>query len=102
MPLFAMIRAMRPHHWLKNGLVFIPILLNHDVFDISAIHHGIVAFVAFSLMASSIYLLNDIVDVEADRRHPTKCKRPLAAGEITERQAYAAVPLLLAAAFALS
>ncbi len=102
MPLFAMIRAMRPHHWLKNGLVFIPILLNHDVFDISAIHHGIVAFVAFSLMASSIYLLNDIVDVEADRRHPTKCKRPLAAGEITEGQAYAAVPLLLAAAFALS
>lgn len=98
----AMIRAMRPHHWLKNGLVFVPILLNHDVFDIAAIGHGVVAFIAFSLMASSIYLLNDIVDVEADRRHPTKCKRPLAAGEITERQAYAAVPLLLATSFALS
>jgi 4-hydroxybenzoate polyprenyltransferase len=98
----AMIRAMRPHHWLKNGLVFVPILLNHDVFDIAAIGHGVIAFIAFSLMASSIYLLNDIVDVEADRRHPTKCKRPLAAGEVTERQAYAAVPLLLAASFALS
>ncbi|POR45231.1 UbiA family prenyltransferase [Bosea psychrotolerans] len=98
----AMIRAMRPHHWLKNGLVFIPILLNHDVFDLESLGQGLVAFISFSLMASSIYLLNDIVDVEADRRHPTKCKRPLAAGEITARQAYMAVPALLAAAFALS
>ncbi|MCU4178381.1 UbiA family prenyltransferase [Bosea sp. BH3] len=96
----AMIRAMRPHHWLKNGLVFIPILLNHDVFDPAALWHGLIAFIAFSLIASAVYLLNDIKDVEADRRHPTKCKRPLAAGEITTRQAYAAVPILLAAAFA--
>lgn len=93
---------MRPHHWLKNGLVFIPILLNHDVFDIATIGHGVVAFIAFSLMASSIYLLNDIVDVESDRRHPTKCKRPLAAGEITAGQAYMVAPLLLCTAFALS
>jgi 4-hydroxybenzoate polyprenyltransferase len=98
----AMIRAMRPHHWLKNGLVFIPILLNHDVFDLESLGQGLVAFISFSLMASSIYLLNDIVDVEADRRHPTKCKRPLAAGEITAHQAFMAVPALLAAAFALS
>lgn len=102
MPVPAMIRAMRPHHWLKNGLVFVPILLNHDVFDLAAIGHGFIAFTAFSLLASAIYLLNDIVDVEADRRHPTKCKRPLAAGEITEAQAYLAVPALLVAAFALS
>lgn len=95
----ALVRAMRPHHWLKNGLVFVPILLNHDVFNPNAIAHGIVAFLAFSLIASAIYLLNDIVDVEADRRHPTKCKRPLAAGEISERQAYAAVPLLMIGAF---
>lgn len=99
MSVTALIRAMRPHHWLKNGLVFIPILLNHDVFDLHALWLGLVAFVAFSLIASAIYLLNDIKDVEADRRHPTKCKRPLAAGEITAGQAYAAVPLLLAAAF---
>ncbi|MGX5735986.1 UbiA family prenyltransferase [Bosea thiooxidans] len=95
----AMIRAMRPHHWLKNGLVFVPILLNHEVFDPTTLWHGVVAFVAFSLLASAIYLLNDIKDVEADRRHPTKCKRPLAAGEITVAQAYAAVPILLVAAF---
>jgi len=98
----AMIRAMRPHHWLKNGLVFIPILLNHDVFDLDALKCGVIAFIAFSLLASAIYLLNDIVDVEADRRHPTKCKRPLAAGEITERQAYTTVPVLLVVAFGLS
>lgn len=98
----AMIRAMRPHHWLKNGLVFIPILLNHDVFDLEAVKHGAIAFVAFSLLASAIYLLNDIIDVEADRRHPTKCKRPLAAGEISAAQAYAMVPLLLLVSFSLS
>lgn len=98
----AMIRAMRPHHWLKNGLVFIPILLNHDVFDFAALKHGAIAFVAFSLLASAIYLLNDIIDVEADRRHPTKCKRPLAAGEISAAQAYAMVPILLVTAFGLS
>jgi len=98
----AMLRAMRPHHWAKNGLVFVPILLNHDVFDLKAIGDGVVAFVSFSLMASSIYLLNDIIDVEADRRHPTKCKRPLAAGEITKGQAYAAVPGLLIASLALT
>ena len=97
-----MIRAMRPHHWLKNGLVFVPILLNHDVFDVAALGHGAVAFLAFSLLASAIYLLNDIVDVEADRRHPPKGKRPLAAGEISEAQAYAAVPLLVITSFALS
>lgn len=95
MALPAMLRAMRPHHWAKNGLVFVPILLNHDVFDAKALFYGLVAFVSFSLMASSIYLLNDIIDVEADRRHPTKCKRPLAAGEITKGQAYAMVPGLL-------
>ena len=93
---------MRPHHWLKNGLVFVPVLLNHDVFDTGALWSGAVAFVAFSLIASAIYLLNDVKDLEADRRHPTKCKRPLAAGEITVAQAYAAVPLLLVAAFCLS
>lgn len=98
----AMLRAMRPHHWLKNGLVFVPILLNHDVFDPAAIGHGAIAFLSFSLMASAIYLLNDIIDVEADRRHPTKCKRPLAAGEISSAQAYAAVPVLLAVSFALA
>lgn len=93
---------MRPHHWLKNGLVFVPVFLNHDVFDPGALLSGAVAFVSFSLIASAIYLLNDVKDIEADRRHPTKCKRPLAAGEITVGQAYAAVPLLLVAAFALS
>lgn len=97
MALPAMLRAMRPHHWAKNGLVFVPILLNHDVFDPKALFYGLIAFISFSLMASSIYLLNDIIDVEADRRHPTKCKRPLAAGEITKGQAYAMVPGLMLA-----
>ncbi len=102
MALPAMLRAMRPHHWAKNGLVFVPILLNHDVFASNVLFYGLVAFISFSLMASAIYLLNDIKDVEADRRHPTKCKRPLAAGEITKSQAYAMVPGLLIASGALT
>lgn len=100
-PVTAMVRAMRPHHWLKNGLVFVPILLNHDVFDPLTLAYGAIAFVSFSLMASSIYLMNDILDVEADRRHPTKRLRPLAAGEITKWQAIAMVPALLLTSFGL-
>lgn len=79
-----------------------PILLNHDVFASNGLLYGLIAFISFSLMASSIYLLNDIRDVEADRRHPTKCKRPLAAGEITKGQAYAMVPGLLIISVALT
>ena len=101
-PIVAMVRAMRPHHWLKNGLVFVPILLSHKIFGVDAFVSGAVAFVSFSLMASAIYLMNDIIDVEADRRHPTKRLRPLAAGEITRAQALTMVPALLATSFALS
>ncbi len=73
------IKAMRPHQWLKNLLVFVPALAAHDV---AALLTSLFAFVAFSLAASSIYLINDMLDLHVDRQHPRKCKRPFAAGTI--------------------
>jgi 4-hydroxybenzoate polyprenyltransferase len=98
----ALLRAMRPHHWLKNGLVFVPVLLAHELFVLQNFFHGAIAFLALSLCASAIYLLNDLIDIESDRRHPEKRHRPLAAGILSRSMAHAAVPVLIGGAFALA
>lgn len=73
------VKAMRPHQWLKNILVFLPMVAAHDT-----THFGqaIAAFIAFCLLASSVYLFNDLVDLQADREHPRKRFRPFAAGDV--------------------
>ncbi len=76
------ILAMRPHHWAKNVLLFVPMVLAHDFRLVSLLHAG-AAFAAFCFCASAIYLINDIRDIDADRRHPTKRLRPIAAGELS-------------------
>lgn len=73
------LRALRPHQWLKNILVFLPALTAQDFASLGAAG---LAFVLFSLMASSVYLLNDLVDLPSDRQHARKRTRPFAAGEI--------------------
>lgn len=73
------LRAMRPHQWSKNVLVFLPALAAQDF---AGLGPALVAFVLFSLLASSVYLLNDLVDLPSDRVHPRKRNRPLAAGDI--------------------
>jgi 4-hydroxybenzoate polyprenyltransferase len=93
---------MRPHHWLKNALVFVPILLAHELLLLENFWHGAVAFLALSLSASAIYLLNDLNDIESDRRHPEKRFRPLASGLLPRSTAQLAVPVLIGTAFALS
>lgn len=75
------IKLIRVKHWVKNGIVFFPLFFGKALDGIT-IQRGIVAFFAFSLMASAIYVLNDIIDVEKDRAHPVKCKRPIASGDI--------------------
>ena len=75
------IRALRIHQWAKNVLLGVPILTAH-AFNFSAIAEIAVAFTAFGLVASATYLLNDLLDLVADRHHPRKCKRPFAAGNI--------------------
>lgn len=75
------LRAMRPHQWLKNLLVFLPMMAAHQLTGVTFLQ-SLAAFVAFSLIASSVYVLNDLLDLDADRAHPRKCKRPFAAGQI--------------------
>ncbi|TCM78977.1 UbiA family prenyltransferase [Rhodovulum steppense] len=75
------LRAIRPHQWLKNILVFMPMLAAHVV-EIGAFAASLMAFMAFSLIASSVYVLNDLLDLAADRAHPRKRERPFASGRI--------------------
>ncbi len=74
---------MRIHQWAKNLLVFVPLLTAHLVLDAAAWGKSLLAFAAFSLLASGTYLLNDLHDLDADRRHPTKKHRPLASGALS-------------------
>jgi len=73
------LRAMRPHQWVKNLLVFVPAVASHDLAGLGT---AAVAFAAFSLVASAVYLVNDMLDLAADRAHPRKRNRPFAAGAI--------------------
>ena len=77
----AYMKALRPHQWLKNILVFLPMFLAHELTGVAFVQ-SLFAFIAFSLVASSVYLLNDLLDLAADRDHPRKCKRPFAAGTV--------------------
>ena len=79
-PIFKLIR---PQQWLKNVFVMIPMFFGGSLLDPADISASLLTFLAFSFTASSIYCFNDINDVEADRRHPVKCKRPLASGAIS-------------------
>lgn len=87
----AWIKLFRVHQWAKNALVFVPLVTAHR-FGLGSIVDAIGAFVAFSLAASAVYVINDLVDLEADRKHPSKRRRPLAAGTVP---ILAAVPTAL-------
>lgn len=76
----AMLRALRPHQWSKNILLFLPVLAGHDLSKLGMV---VLGFFAFCLTASAVYVINDLVDLSADRAHPRKCKRPFAAGELS-------------------
>lgn len=82
-------RSLRPHQWVKNLLIFVPLLATFDSAHISAVGSAVLAFIAFSLAASSVYTFNDLLDLPDDRAHPRKRARPLASGAIS-------VPAILA------
>jgi 4-hydroxybenzoate polyprenyltransferase/phosphoserine phosphatase len=90
-----LLSALRLRQWVKNVLVFVPLVTGH-VFAPAVFAGAAVAFVAISLLASAVYLVNDVVDLAADREHPVKRKRPLASGALSLRAGLALVPLLLA------
>jgi 4-hydroxybenzoate polyprenyltransferase len=94
------LKALRPHHWLKNSLVFLPLAAAHRLDEVELLLQVFLAFVAFSLCASSTYLLNDLIDLPSDRRHPHKKDRALASGRLPVVHALALIPLLLAGAVA--
>lgn len=89
-----LLKLIRPHQWLKNVFVMIPLFFGGSLLDPSDIRASVVTFFAFSFIASSVYCFNDIIDVEADRRHPVKCKRPIASGAISVRSAWALMALM--------
>lgn len=80
--LWIWLKALRPHQWVKNVLLFLPLILAHEFLDIAKVGEALLAFIAFSLIASSGYILNDLLDLAADRVHPTKKERPFASGLI--------------------
>jgi 4-hydroxybenzoate polyprenyltransferase len=96
-----MIKALRPHQWMKNALVFLPPAAAHSLVPV-VLGKALIAFLAFSLCASSVYVLNDLLDLESDRRHKRKRKRPFASGALSVKAGLLMVPLLVIAAFVLA
>lgn len=81
------LKLLRPSHWAKNLFLFIPLFFAGEIFDLAKVVEVFFGFMAFSLFASSVYIINDYNDVEADRRHPVKCKRPIASGAVSKPMA---------------
>lgn len=85
----------RPHHYIKNGFVLVPIFFAHKITELALLIPSIYAFAGFCVAASTVYVFNDLIDIDKDRRHPEKCRRPLAAGHISRNGAYWLLALLL-------
>src|SRR5690606_26221005 len=96
------LRALRLHQWLKNLLLFAPLIAAHRIDEPALWRVALLAFVAFGLCASAIYLINDLFDLDSDRAHPRKRNRPFASGALPLLHGLLAAPLLLLAAFAVS
>ncbi len=98
--IWPLLKALRPHQWLKNMLVFLPLLPIATSVSAGMAGEAIMAFIAFSMCASSVYLINDLSDLAVDRAHPRKCKRPFASGNLSPFYGLLLVPLLLLGAVA--
>ena len=99
-PWRAWIKQLRLHQWSKNALLFVPLLASHRIGELDLLLTGLVAFLLFGLCASSVYLLNDLLDLEDDRQHSSKRFRPLAAGAVSIKAALLVLPALMLLAFA--
>ena len=92
------LKEMRIHHYIKNLLVFAPVVCSGNVLNPAKLLPSFFAFISFCLMSSAVYFINDIKDVEKDRLHPTKCRRPIASGEISVKSAVVFTAVLILAA----
>lgn len=93
------IKLMRPHHCIKNLLIFLALFCSGELFDSTKLISVGMGFISFSLVASSVYIINDIMDRKKDRNHPTKCRRPIASGEVSVKRAVGLTIFLIVAAF---
>ena len=98
----AFLRALRPHQWTKNLLVFAALLFSKHLFEPGPFLRASLAFIAFCGLAGAVYLWNDVADIEQDRLHPKKKKRPIAAGELSIRTATLGAIALVVGAVSLS
>jgi 4-hydroxybenzoate polyprenyltransferase len=98
----AFLRALRPHQWTKNLLVFAALLFSKHLFEADPFLRALLAFVAFCGLSGAVYLWNDVADIEQDRLHPKKKRRPIAAGELTIRTATLGAIALVVTALSLS
>ena len=89
------VKLMRPHQYIKNLFIFLPLFFAMKITDMSLLGSAFIAFIAFSLTASAVYILNDYHDIEEDREHPTKRNRPLASGTISKKEAIFMMTALL-------
>ncbi len=96
----AWLKAVRLHQWMKNALIFVPLLAAHELLNTTLLLQSILAFILFGLCASSVYLLNDLLDLADDRQHHTKRNRPFAAGSLPIKSGLIAFPALLLVSFA--
>ena len=96
------LRALRLHQWLKNLLVWLPLAAAHQLGSVAGITQGLIAFLAFGLCASAVYVLNDLLDLEADRVHVRKRRRPFASGAVPVWQGTVLIPVLLLASAVLA
>lgn len=98
--LTGLLRTMRPHQWVKNLVVLAPLVFARELFDVDALLRALAGFALFCVLAGTVYVLNDLVDVEADRQHPKKKHRPIASGQVSEAQAKGALVVLATIAIA--
>lgn len=97
----AWLRSARIHHWVKNALIFVPAAAAQVIWVPTVLAQSLTAFLAFSLVASGTYILNDLLDLEADRMHPTKRYRPFASGDLQAVEGFVGVIALVAAGLAI-
>tara|TARA_Y100001970_G_C14163581_1_gene819967 strand:- start:786 stop:1667 length:882 start_codon:yes stop_codon:yes gene_type:complete len=86
--LLILFRQLRLHQWSKNAILFVPALADHKILQLNILINSIISFFAFSMLASCIYILNDIIDFKYDREHPQKKYRPIANGELSKSTGY--------------
>ena len=93
------LKLIRPFHWVKNLLIFVPLFFGGQLFNGNKFFLSVLGFIAFSFIASSVYIINDIQDADKDRKHPKKRFRPIASGKISKQHACIFLVLLLVVSF---